>query len=232
MPPPSPSSPLPLPAPPRSRGRRRTVPPSLMCPIRVWRTVTPPPVLPVVPGPPFPLVRAACLPISLGPPFPIRTEGVRRGRSASPPPSSPSLFAPPGTRGTPPPGPSLPPLAAPPRMRGEREGTPPPVPPFPIRTPPPASLSPWLGRPIRAGRGACEVPPPAPPFPHSRGSCTWGAREGICAEGGARGYAAPVRTGRGARGQAVPASPRVAQQGRRGLRAPAFTAPPPRFRAP
>ncbi|KAH9007546.1 hypothetical protein EDB84DRAFT_1572767 [Lactarius hengduanensis] len=131
-------------------------------------------------------------------PFPLRAtpfarkggtgahEGTPPRLSASPPPSPPSLLAPPGTRGTPPP---LSPLAAPPHTRGDREGMPPPVPAFPIRTPPPASLPPWLRRPgVARGYAAGHLPSPfaAPP-----GTREKGAREGIRAEWGARGHAAP-----------------------------------------
>ncbi|KAH9057115.1 hypothetical protein EDB83DRAFT_2316084 [Lactarius deliciosus] len=82
------------------------------------------------------------------------------------------------------------------------------VPPFRIRTTGATAFRPlpiWPRRPICEG-----TPPPAPPFP----------------------LATPRGTHGKTRGQAMPASPRVAQQGRRGLHASVFTAPAPRFRAP
>ncbi|KAH9075560.1 hypothetical protein EDB83DRAFT_2312017 [Lactarius deliciosus] len=79
---------------------------------------------------------------------------------------------------------------------------------------------PLAALPHTRGKGVCEdTPSLAPPFP-------------IRADGGCTRARRLVRAGRGARGQAMPASPRVAQQGRRGLCASAFTAPAPRFRAP
>ncbi|KAH9069674.1 hypothetical protein EDB83DRAFT_2314069 [Lactarius deliciosus] len=70
---------------------------------------------------------------------------------------------------------------------------------------PPPPLPIWPHRPVCEG-----TPPPAPPFP----------------------LATPCGIHGKTQGQAMPASPRVAQQGRCGLRASAFTAPAPRFRAP
>ncbi|KAH9009465.1 hypothetical protein EDB84DRAFT_1571199 [Lactarius hengduanensis] len=64
----------------------------------------------------------------------------------------------------------------------------PPLGPFPIRMPPPA-LPPWLHRPgVARGYAAQHLPSPlaAPP-----GTREKGAHEGIRAEGGARGHAAP-----------------------------------------
>ncbi|KAH9019259.1 hypothetical protein EDB85DRAFT_2153924 [Lactarius pseudohatsudake] len=175
-----------------------------MCPIRVRRTVTPPPLLPVAPGPPLP----SC------PRRPVRAEG--------------------GTRGWPPP--SLPHS----RGRGAHEGTPP-----PLRIAPAPALFPF---PLRATpfarKGAHEgTPPPAPPFPiRAEGCCTQVRRAApYTREGGMRGHATPSpilphsRGRAGARRHAAPFAregAHEAKQGWRGLRAPAFTAPAPRFRVP
>ncbi|KAH9027937.1 hypothetical protein EDB85DRAFT_2148164 [Lactarius pseudohatsudake] len=97
--------------------------------------------------------------------------------SASPPPSSPSLFAPPRSCGN-----------------GAREARRPQHP-FP----------PWLHRPVRAGRGQAKrhplrhpspihagTPPLAPPFPFGRAAryAREGGCEGIRADRGAHGHAA------------------------------------------
>ncbi|KAH8999017.1 hypothetical protein EDB83DRAFT_2324743 [Lactarius deliciosus] len=164
-------------------------------------------------------------PPSLLPPIPAH---LRRKEDAS----RAALFARrPGKEaheGMPPPPLPLPyPLFAPPHLRRRRTVTSVTFPsPFPIRVegvhagmPPPASLSPWPRRPVRAGRGYTGARHPHHPSPFTRmGGCTRARRL--------------VRTGRGAQGQAMLASPRVAQQGRRSLRAPAFTAPAPHIRAP
>ncbi|KAH9175926.1 hypothetical protein EDB89DRAFT_1903432 [Lactarius sanguifluus] len=113
--------------------------------------------------------------------------------------------------------------------KGAREGTRPPAHPFPRdRTAPYA----------REG-GTQGHATPVPPFRVRGEEDPFGAPPGIChprptlprraahAERGTRGQAAPGwwprSCGKG------PASPRVAQRGRRGLGAPVFTAPVPRF---
>ncbi|KAH9039497.1 hypothetical protein EDB85DRAFT_2141018 [Lactarius pseudohatsudake] len=167
-----------------------------------------PPPFPAAPTPPLPAPSAWGTRghAPLVPPFPIRAEGgcARACRPPSPLPPTPPLPAP-SARGT--------------------RGHAPLVPPFPIhaeggctRVRCPRHLSsPLVAPPRTHGKGACEGP--APPFLiRAEGVCTRARR--------------PVRAGRGARGQAVPASPHVAQQGRHGLCAPTFTAPAPHFRAP
>ncbi|KAH9171420.1 hypothetical protein EDB89DRAFT_1907087 [Lactarius sanguifluus] len=96
-----------------------------------------------------------------------------------------------------------------PRGKGARKGTRPPAPPFPSAWKGRARgarrpRSPWPPRPVRADRWHVRASRPHPVAPHSRG----------------KGRTRP------------PVSLRVAQQGRRDLRVPAFTAPSPRFRAP
>ncbi|KAH9160011.1 hypothetical protein EDB89DRAFT_1915305 [Lactarius sanguifluus] len=96
-----------------------------------------------------------------------------------------------------------------PHGKGGRKGTRPPAPPFPSAWKGRARgarrpRSPWPPRPVRADRWHARASRPHPVAPHSRG----------------KGRTRP------------PASLRVAQQGRRDLRVPAFTAPSPRFRAP
>ncbi|KAH9021532.1 hypothetical protein EDB84DRAFT_1565247 [Lactarius hengduanensis] len=189
------------------------------------------------------------LPLSLAPPFPFARKGgcttARRPRHlpsplAAPPRTrgkgheghpvatgpSPSPFdraalyaRERGTRGYATPGPTLPIRAEGARMRG----TSPPAPPF-VRAalyaqergaqghaprdptlPIHAEGARTRAVPLRTrGQGAREAKPPHPVAPHSRG----------------KGRTRP------------PASLRVAQQDRRRLRVPAFTAPAPRFRAP
>ncbi|KAH9017871.1 hypothetical protein EDB85DRAFT_2154907 [Lactarius pseudohatsudake] len=164
------------------------------------------------PALPFPLVRAA-LYAQKGareaghpPPFPIRAEGGRtrahRRLSASPPLplSSPSLFAPPRSRG-----------------KGHARARHPRLHPSPF------------GR-----KGCTRARRPQYPFPLGRAAP-------YAREGGMRGHATPgpilphSRGRAGARRHAAPFAREgayEAKQGRRGLRAPAFTAPAPRFRAP
>ncbi|KAH9174393.1 hypothetical protein EDB89DRAFT_2067692 [Lactarius sanguifluus] len=228
MPPPPLPLPYPLSAPPYSRGKAaHETPPSPPLPPRVpfacgarsrCRLFSPSP-------PALPLVRAAASARkggTRGHATPGTTLAHSRGR---------------GARGHAAPGiPS--PLAAPSRTRGKGacEGTPPTAPPFPR----------WVheGMPPRTcGKGACEgAPPPAPPFPICAEGVRTRARRPVRAE---RWHAIPAPTLPHSRGRvlhyaapgtslthllAAPSpSPRVVQQGRRGPRMPAFTAPAPRF---
>ncbi|KAH9010765.1 hypothetical protein EDB85DRAFT_2160831 [Lactarius pseudohatsudake] len=140
------------------------------------------------------------------PPFPIRA-GAHEGtplRIASAP--SRSLFAPPRSREKGAPDPPTPPFSI---AKGARKGTrhAPHDPTLPIRAEGARTRdSPFpLAAPLRTrGQGAREAKPPHPVAPHSR------------------------RKGR----TRPPASLRVAQQDRRRLHVPTFTAPAPRFRAP
>ncbi|KAH9051356.1 hypothetical protein EDB83DRAFT_2316843 [Lactarius deliciosus] len=161
---------------------------------------------------------------------PVRgTPFVRKGdtRGYGTPCPLPSSFARKGAQR----GHTTPPLCvapfAPPRSCGKgNAGACHPVPPFPIRvegvhtgTPPPTSFPLGRAAPYTREGGTRGHAIPGPTLPHSR---RWGCTR-------ARRL---VRVGRGARGQAMPASPRVAQQGRHSLRASTFTAPTARFRAP
>ncbi|KAH9019257.1 hypothetical protein EDB85DRAFT_2197818 [Lactarius pseudohatsudake] len=159
-------------------------------------------------------------------PSPSRAEGGRT-RARHPQPHSRGRG---GAQRHAAPGTSLPPWPRHPVRagRGTRDSPSPPAPPLPPSTAPPCTR----------GKGACEGTPPLHPS-HSRGR---GAHKGLP-------LAAPLRTrGQGAREAKPPhpvaphsrgkgrtrppASLRVAQQDRRRLRVPAFTAPAPRFRAP
>ncbi|KAH9175925.1 hypothetical protein EDB89DRAFT_1903431 [Lactarius sanguifluus] len=168
------------------------------------------------PGPPFPRDRTVLYAREWGtrgappPPLPL---GLPEGRARDHGPTLPPC----AQRGTPrtgrvhararDPRPIPSPVTAPPRTRGKgvRRGTPP-------RSHPSAfggKRTPLARRPVYAT--------PRPTLP----------RRAAHAERGTRGQAAPGwwprSCGKG------PASPRVAQRGRRGLGAPAFTAPAPRF---
>ncbi|KAH9035537.1 hypothetical protein EDB85DRAFT_2213975 [Lactarius pseudohatsudake] len=160
--------------------------PSLMCPIRVRRTITPPPLLPVAPGPPLP--SCPCRPFAQK----VHTRTGRRPLSLSPRP--PFAFAwKECTQGHAAPGPTPFPLADPPCSGARGHAA-------------PGTLSPLAAR--EGGMQGHAIPGPI--LPHSRGRV------------GARRHAA-LFAREGAH---------KAKQGQRGLRAPAFTAPAPRFRAP
>ncbi|KAH9069671.1 hypothetical protein EDB83DRAFT_2314066 [Lactarius deliciosus] len=126
------------------------------------------PPLCVGPVHPFPHVRATPFvqtggvrgqttpPLHVGPgptPSLLSAPSHSRGKGTCEAPLPPSLFAPPRScgKGARDPRPLLSPLATPPRTRGEREGTLPPVPPFPIRAEGGCTRARHL---VHAGRGA------------------------------------------------------------------------------
>ncbi|KAH9165279.1 hypothetical protein EDB89DRAFT_2077002 [Lactarius sanguifluus] len=215
-----PAPPFPLAAPPRTRGKGAregtppTAPPFPIC--AEWSTWDTPPPSPSLPAPrPRRHVREGT-----PPPAPLARKGGARGHAAPAPPfDRAALYARErGTRWYATAGPTLP-------IRAEGVCT-------------------RARRPVHAGKGRARARDRRPHPSHPRGR---GAHEGHDAPvplGRPAPYSADRWHARASRPHPVaphsrgkgrtrpPASLRVAQQGRRNLRVPAFTAPSPRFRAP